>query len=78
MPKTRNYLCQWCSKGSGRHQIHWENGQHVYRRCLDGDSTTWLPMRWDGDVEPGGYVCAVDDCGLPVESEPCGKHGGAA
>ena len=42
------------------------------------------PVRWITDPAPGGMVCAVSDpsrpdgiCGIPVESEPCGKHGEA-
>lgn len=28
---------------------------------------------WDDSVAPGGMVCV--ECGVPVESEPCGEHG---
>lgn len=37
-----------------------------------------MPMRFDADIPPGGFVCAVGDCDLPVESEPCRVHGGAS
>ena len=41
------------------------------------------PTVWDDSVPPGGRVCAVEVgpgriCGMPVESEPCPQHGGAA
>lgn len=29
---------------------------------------------WDDSVPPGGYVCAAEGCGVPVESEPCTVH----
>lgn len=72
--------CQHCRMPRvGSHQYSYDHreGVDVYGRCLDG-VTSWLPMVFDDTVPPGGWVCAVDGCGLPVESEPCGKHGGAS
>lgn len=69
--------CQHCDMSELRHQLHFIGGTHVRSRCLDGDGTSWLPIP-DLDVPLGGSVCAVDGCGLPVESEACQVHGGAS
>lgn len=31
---------------------------------------------WDDALPPGGWVCGVDGCLAPVESEPCSEHEG--
>lgn len=51
-------------------------------RSITGDLNAGHPVTWSSAVAPGGTVCAVPDpagpdgiCGMPVESEPCGRHG---
>jgi hypothetical protein len=50
-----------------------------------GDLNDGRPAIWSAACAPGGYVCAVPDpsrsdgiCGMPVESEPCGREHGPA
>ena len=72
--------CQHCGLSEAAHQTVFDRslGRHVPTRCLDGDGSSWLPMRFDAAVPPGGWVCAVDECGEPCESEPCKDHGGGS
>ena len=46
------------------------------------DLNNGRPSVWSGACAPGGMVCAVPDpsaldgiCGMPVETEPCNRHG---
>lgn len=48
----------------------------------ESDLNAGRPVLWSSAVAPGGTVCAVPDpacpdgiCGMPVESEPCDRHG---
>lgn len=64
--------------------IHRSTGEPVVLEpiadCNDGQR-----FRWDPRVPPGGWVCAEPDpdrpdrqCGYPVESEPCDRHGSSS